>query len=54
MTEPFDELADELRELAKLKIEWSRDSGDRPEDGSQAAAGSSEPASSEPAAAGQS
>jgi len=44
MTEPSDELADELRELMNLKAEGTLDSGVRPEDGSQAAAGLSEPA----------
>ncbi len=44
MTEPSDELADELRELMNLKAEGAElESGARPEDGSQAAAGPSEP-----------
>jgi hypothetical protein len=44
MTEPSDEIADELRELTKWKAGAALDSGVRPEDGSQTAAGSSEPA----------
>jgi len=45
MTEPSDELGDELRELMNLKAERIElDNGGRPEDGDQAAAGPSEPA----------